>query len=119
MRELICINCPLGCHLTVDDSDLNNIIVKGNTCPRGEVYGKNEILHPKRIVTTFVRVNDGSSKVVSVKTKEAVPKETIFDVIKEIKSKEINAPVKIGDVVIENVFNTGVDVVATSNVEVK
>ena len=56
MREFICINCPLGCHLTVDDSDKNNVKVTGNTCKRGETYGINEVLHPKRMVTSSVYV---------------------------------------------------------------
>ena len=56
MKELICINCPMGCHLKVDDTDKSNIIVTGNTCPRGKTYGINEVLHPLRMVTSLVRV---------------------------------------------------------------
>ena len=117
MKELICINCPMGCHLEVDDSDKGNIIVKGNTCQRGKTYGINEVLHPKRMVTSSVNVINGKTKVVSIKTKEAIPKELIFDVLNELKKIKIDAPVKIGDVIIKNVLNTNVDIVATSNVE--
>lgn len=117
MKELICINCPMGCHLTVDDSDLNNIKVTGNTCKRGEIYGINEILHPKRMVTSSVYVINGKENVLSVKTKEAIPKELIFECLKLLKQTKIEAPINIGDVIIKNVLNTGVDVVATRDVE--
>ena len=94
MKELICINCPMGCHLSVDDSDLNNIIVTGNTCPRGKTYGINEILHPKRMVTSSVNVINGKRNVVSIKTKEAIPKELIFDALNILKEIKIKAPVR-------------------------
>ena len=117
MKKLICINCPMGCHLTVDDSDKENIKVTGNTCKRGEIYGINEILHPKRMVTSSVYVINGKENVLSVKTKEAIPKELIFECLKLLKQTKIEAPINIGDVVIKNVLNTGVDVVATRDVE--
>ena len=117
MREFICINCPLGCHLTVDDSDKNNVKVAGNTCKRGETYGINEVLHPKRMVTSSVYVLNGKNPVVSCKTKDAIPKELIFDSLKVLKETKVEAPVKIGDVLVKNILNTGVDIVATSNVE--
>lgn len=117
MKEFICINCPLGCHLVVDDSDKNNIIVTGNTCPRGKTYGINEILNPKRMVTSSVCVLNGENNVVSVKTKEAIPKGLIFESLEILKNIKVNAPVHIGDVIVKNVLNTNVDIIATRNVE--
>ena len=119
MKEFICITCPMGCHLKVDDSDKNNIIVTGNTCPRGKLYGINEVTRPKRMVTSSVMVIGGEDLVVSVKTKEAIDKALIFDVLKELKNVKVKAPVKIGDVIISNVLNTGIDIVSTRNVGVK
>lgn len=119
MREFVCISCPMGCHLVVDDSDKNNITVTGNTCPRGKMYGINEVTAPKRMVTSSIKVKNGKDDVVSVKTREAIPKELIFDVLNELKGLEVNAPVSIGDVIIKNVLNTGVDIVASRNVGVK
>ncbi len=116
MREFVCISCPMGCHLTVDDSDKSNIIVTGNTCPRGKIYGINEVTAPKRMVTSSVKVIGGIDLVVSVKTKEAIDKNLIFDVLKELNNVCLKAPVKIGDVVIKNVLNSGIDVIATRNV---
>lgn len=115
MRELICINCPMGCQLKVDDSDLNNIKVTGNTCKRGETYGINEVLHPKRMVTSIVKV-EGKEDILSVKTKEAIPKELIFEALYVLKDVKAKAPIKIGDVVVKNILNTGVDVIATKNI---
>ena len=117
MKELICINCPMGCHLTVDDSNLNDIKVTGNTCKRGEAYGINEILHPKRMITSSVYVLGGKENVVSVKTKEAIDKKLIFECLKLLKETKVKAPINIGDVIIKNVLNTGVDVIATKKVE--
>lgn len=117
MKELICINCPMGCHLSVDDSDKSNIIVTGNTCPRGKTYGINEVLHPLRMVTSSVRVKNGINKVVSIKTKEPIPKELIFEALNVLKDIELEAPVHIGDIIVKNVLNTNIDIIATSNVE--
>ena len=116
MRELICINCPMGCQLKVDDSNLNNIIVTGNTCKRGETYGINEVLHPKRMVTSVVMLSN-RTEVLSVKTKEAIPKELIFKALNILKDVKVIAPVKIGDIVVKNILDTGVDVIATKNID--
>lgn len=115
-RELICIGCPLGCPLTVT-IDGGNISVRGNTCKRGEDYAVKEILHPSRIVTSSIRVVDGEIAMVSVKTAKDIPKGKIMDIMKEIRQTRVPAPVHIGDVLIENCAETGVDIVATKRVE--
>lgn len=117
MKEFICINCPMGCHLTVDDTDKNNVIVTGYTCLRGKQYGIDEVLHPKRMVTSSVCVLNGTDPVVSVKTKEAIPKELIFNSLDLLKGLKVEAPVKIGDVIYKNILNTGIDFIATKNIE--
>ncbi len=115
MKEFICINCPMGCNLIVDDSDLNNIKVTGNTCKRGETYGINEVLHPKRVVTSVIRI-DNRKEVLSVKTNDGIPKEKIFEVLDLLKETEAHAPVNIGDVIISDILGTGVSLVATKNI---
>ena len=114
MKELICINCPLGCRLQVDDTNVSDIKVTGNTCPRGVKYAVSEVTAPKRMVTSSVPVMGAIVSRVSVKTNNPVPKEKIFEVLKLIKSVKATAPVSIGDVLYKNVCN-GVDLVATSN----
>lgn len=115
-RELICISCPMGCQMTVLMDD-ENIRVTGNTCKRGEVYARKEVTNPRRVVTSTVKVNGGEFARVSVKTETDVPKDKIFDCMKEILKAEATAPVKIGDIVITNCAGTGVTVVATRDVK--
>ena len=113
MKELICINCPLGCRLNVDDSNLKDIKVTGNTCLRGVKYAVSEVTAPKRMVTSSVPVCGSEVKRVAVKTASPVSKEKIFDVLKIVKTVKATAPVAIGDVLYKNVCD-GVDLVATS-----
>lgn len=112
-RELICICCPRGCHLKVDDK---NLTVSGNNCPRGAEYGVNEVTNPVRIITSTVKVNGGDTAVVPVKTQNAIPKGLTMKCMKEINKVIVNTPIKIGDIIIENVLETGVNVIATKNV---
>lgn len=115
-RELTCIGCPMGCPLTVEMNQGKVISVTGNTCKRGDVYARKEVTNPTRIVTSSVMVEGGNLAVVSVKTKEDIPKEKIFECIKALKGVKAQAPVQIGDVIVKNVAGTGVDMVATKNV---
>ena len=114
-RELTCIRCPIGCHITVELENGEVKSITGNSCPRGEEYAANEVTHPVRTVTSLVKLNGGSRPVVSVKTEGDVPKEKMMDVVKALKEIELTAPVKIGDIAAENVADTGVNVIVTSN----
>ncbi len=116
VRELICIGCPMGCNLKVEIKGNEVVSVSGNTCMRGDVYARKEVTNPTRIVTSSVRVENGNVAVVSCKTKEDIPKEKIFDVVAALRDVYVLAPVKIGDVLLSNVADTGVDVIATKNV---
>ena len=116
IRELICINCPLGCGLTVTLEDKEAVKVEGNTCPKGEAYGKKEVTNPTRIVTSTVRVSGGVLPVVSVKTASDIPKEKVMDCARTLKNVEIQAPVSIGDVVLEDICGTGVPMIATKDI---
>lgn len=115
-RELTCIGCPMGCPLTVELNQKEVVSVTGNTCKRGEVYAKKEVTNPTRIVTSSVMVEGGNLAAVSVKTKEDIPKEKIFDCMKALKGVKVQDPVHIGDVIVKNVADTGVDMVATKNI---
>jgi CxxC motif-containing protein len=116
VRELICIRCPLGCPLTVRIEG-DQVEVTGNSCIRGEEYGKKEVLSPTRVVTSSVRVIGGDLEMVPVKTKQDIPKDKIFACMEEIRKMEVSAPVSIGDVIIPDCAGTGVSIVATRNVE--
>ena len=114
-RELTCINCPLGCLLTVelDGGEIKNI--SGYTCPRGKNYAEKEVTNPTRIVTSTMKVEGGKRERVSCKTASDIPKDKISEVMRAINAAVATAPVVIGEVLIANVADTGVDVVATSH----
>ena len=114
-RELICIGCPMGCPVTVEMNENKIVSVSGNTCPRGDAYARKEVTNPTRIVTSTVKVEGGLVEMLSVKTKEDISKDKIFDCVKALKGISVKAPVQIGDVILANVAGTGVDVVATRN----
>lgn len=102
--KLICIKCPKGCELTIEGD-----IISGNQCMRGVDYAKEELISPKRIVTTLLKTQYG---LVPVKSDKEVPKDQIFNVLNEIKKIKVNN-VKIGDIVIKNCLNLGINIVVT------
>ncbi len=114
-RSLTCIVCPRGCQMTVTITDGRVESVEGNFCKRGITYANDECTNPRRTVTSTVRCENGA--VVAVKTESTVPKALIFKVMEEINSVTAGNTVRIGDVIIENVANTGVNVVATANAD--
>jgi len=114
IKELICISCPMGCHLKVNTETKE---VTGNTCKRGEIYGINEVTNPVRVITTTVKVKDGELPVIPVKTKTPIPKELNFKAMEVLNSIEIEAPISMGDIIVKNILGTGVDVVATRNLK--
>ena len=116
-KELICICCPLGCGITVEIKDSEVLNVSGNTCQRGYDYAVKEISNPTRTVTGTVHIRDGEEDMLPVKTKEAVPKAKVIDCAQALKAVIVEAPVKAGDIVLGNVCDTGIDVVATKNID--
>ncbi len=116
-RELTCIGCPMGCQVTVELEKGEVKSVTGNTCPQGDTYARKEVTNPTRIVTSTVVMSDGSKPRLPVKTKNDIPKSKIFDVMKEINDTVVTAPKSIGDVIIDNVAGTGVQVIATRTID--
>ena len=112
-RELSCIICPRDCSLCID-IDGEKSTVSGNSCPKGEKYGIDECIHPTRTVTSIVRVENRENAMVSVKTASLVPKENISDVMEIIRKTSVKAPVKIGDIILTNIFGT--DIIATEDI---
>lgn len=106
----ICIMCPMGCPLEINEVD-NKIVVSGNTCKRGAVYGEMEYTHPSRTITSLVKTE--SNKVVSIKTSSTVPKERIFDVVDAIAHLKASDDVCIGDVIAHDILGLGVDIIVT------
>lgn len=115
MREMTCIVCPNGCKLTVDDSK-EEIQVTGNLCKRGYAFAVTELTHPMRTICSTVRTAFPETPVVPVRVSAEIPKERIFDVMREINQVYVTERVGNGDVVIPDVLGLGVDVIVTSDV---
>ena len=113
-RKLTCIVCPKGCELSVELSGKEIIKVEGHTCKRGLAYAESECISPVRTVTTTVRIEGGG--VLPVKTDKAIPKELMFDLMKEVNTITVPRSVRIGDVIVKNILNTGADLIATANI---
>ena len=112
---ITCINCPMGCRMEVEHEGEEVISVKGNTCKRGENYARQECVAPQRMITAVAPVADRDMPV-SCKTRTPIPKKLIDDCMRAIMEKPFTAPIAAGDVLISNVCNTGVDVIATKAV---
>ncbi len=117
VRTIPCITCPAGCMIKVTYRDGKVLNVTGNSCDRGDAYARAEVTNPVRMITSIVMTEGLSDPVVSVRTKESVPKDLTDDIIKAIKAVKVTKPVVVGDVIIENICGTGVDVIATSEAE--
>lgn len=116
IHEITCIHCPLGCTVSVSTEQGEIITLTGNTCKRGEEYARTEITNPLRMVTSTILVHGGASPLVSCKTKTDIPKQKIVACMEEINVTTVKAPIQIGDILIHNVADTGVDVVATKEI---
>ncbi len=110
-KKLICTVCPVGCSIEAELSGKEVRSISGNACPRGEKYSKDECIAPKRMVTSTVRCSNG--ELLSVKTKNAIPKEKIAECMKIINNTVVDLPISVSDVIIKDVFGTCI--VATKN----
>ena len=112
-RNMTCILCPRGCAMTVR-GEVGGLQVVGNSCPKGQEYAINECTNSVRTVTSTVRVSNREDTMVSVKTAAPVPKEKMMEVMAQLRSITVSAPVKIGDVILTNVFGT--DIIVTKEI---
>ena len=114
--KITCIICPIGCEVTIQHEDGKILSIEGHQCKKGLPYAEEELFEPKRILTTTICVKNGELPLVSVKTSRPIPKDSLFDVMNCVSQAEIDAPVEIGDVLVKNVLDLNVDIVATKNV---
>ncbi|MEB3885091.1 DUF1667 domain-containing protein [Lyngbya sp. CCY1209] len=114
----LCIGCPMGCRLEVEEEDGHIVEVRGFTCKRGEEYAKQEHVEPRRMVTTTVRVQNGRWAKLPVKTTEAIPKERMMELCERLRKVKVTAPIHMGDTILSNALDTGIDVVASRDMPV-
>jgi CxxC motif-containing protein len=114
-RKLICISCPVGCELEVTLDEGKILEVEDNACKLGLDYAQQEIFDPRRMVASTVKVKNGFHPLVPVYTEHPIPKPMIKDILAEIRKAEVDAPVELNQVLIENVLDTGVNIIASRN----
>jgi CxxC motif-containing protein len=112
-EKMICITCPMGCSVEVTREGQTLLSVDGNTCKRGEDYIRRELTDPRRMIATTVKVIDGIHPLVPVYTEEAFPKPRIFELLEKLRQVELEAPVAMGQVVLANALDTGIDILAS------
>lgn len=113
-RRMTCIECPVGCEMSVKVEDGKAVFIQGNACPRGKRYAEQEAVCPMRIVTSTVRAENGT--LIPVKTSRAIKKENIFPVMEKINRVRCKLPVKIGQILYENISD-GADLIVTGESE--
>lgn len=120
-KDLICIVCPVGCRLTVekDDTAEKGYVITGNTCKRGVAYAIEEMTHPTRMVPTTVKIEEAFLNRLPVRTDKPIDKNLIFEAMTVINHFSCKAPVKMGDVLIENILGTDVNIIATRSMSKK
>lgn len=115
MHELVCIVCPKGCTMKIEEKD-GELFVTGNSCKRGASFAVSEMTEPKRTVCTTVRTVFKNAPVIPVRVSSEIPKGRIFDVMREINAVTVSTPVGRNEAIIKNVLGLGADVIATSNI---
>ncbi|HEY5560600.1 MAG TPA: DUF1667 domain-containing protein [Clostridiaceae bacterium] len=114
-RNLTCIGCPKGCEMIITLENSTVVLVKGNNCINGSIYAQKECVNPTRILTSTVPVA-GSSDVLSVKTETDIPKGKLKECIELLKTVEVKPPIKLGAIIVYNIANTGINIVATKSI---
>lgn len=115
-KEFVCIACPNSCKLTVWEEN-GEIIVDGASCKRGEEHGRNEYTDPKRMLTATVAISGSLHPRLAVISSGEVPKDKITACLEELYSVKLKAPVAKGDVVLQDICGTGVDIVASRSMK--
>lgn len=116
-KEMICIVCPKSCHLSIEIENNKVFSVKGNTCPRGKEYAISECLHPERMLTSTVRIKGAIYPRCPVITSKPIPLGKMMDVMKYLDTIDIHAPIKCNDIIVENICECGVDLLASRTME--
>jgi len=113
VAEIRCIICPTGCVVQVKKDEEGDLTYEGYTCKRGLEYAQQEYLAPKRVLTTTIRVDSGFLPMVPVRSNVPILKNRLNEVLDEIAKTVIKAPVKMGDILLENVLGLEANIIAS------
>jgi CxxC motif-containing protein len=113
-KEIICVICPSSCHVTVEGENGTITEMTGFSCRNGETYARDEFLAPKRTLTSTVKAIGYAAPVIPVRSTKPIPKELLLECMKRINEVQAEAPFVIGKVVIENILNTGTNIIITN-----
>lgn len=117
-KEMICIVCPMSCHISVQMNENNEIVaVSGNKCPRGDVYVRKELTNPTRMLTSTVTIQGGIYERLPVITSQDIPKSSLFEVMNAINQVSVTAPIERNQIIIPNVCGLGVDIIASRSMD--
>ncbi len=116
-KEIICTVCPRGCAITVEGCDGKVTSIEGNGCKRGLSFAETEFTAPVRLLTSTVRVAGKENELLPVRTRTPILRDKLFDVMNAIRATTVTLPVKQHDVVISDVCGTGVDVIASRDMQ--
>ncbi len=117
VKKITCIVCPISCKIRFKTDGTHFEIIDGNKCIKGIDYARNEALDPRRMLTSLALVKNGKWPLVSVKSSKPVPKNKVFSILEEIRKTIVNAPINSGQIIIKNVANTGINILATKSIE--
>ena len=113
IRVIRCIVCPTGCEIKVKKGEQDQIVFEGYTCNRGLEYAEQEYREPKRILTTTIRVKNGFLPLVPVRTDKPMLKDKLGEALLQIAKTEVKAPIKMGEILIKNILDSGVNIIAS------
>lgn len=115
-KKMICIRCPLGCEMDVTVINDGQITIGGNVCKMGRQYAEDELFNPRRIVTTTVRVRNGRYALAPVWTTRPVPKDKVLDIMRVLSEIEIDAPVRVHQIIVSNILGLDADIEASGEI---
>ena len=117
-KNITCILCPLGCEIHINEEN-NDFLLSGNMCSKGEEYAIKEIKNPIRIVTTTVFIKNGKNRLLPVKSEKGIHKDLVKKCIFELSKMKLTAPIKCGDIIYKNIYETGINIIASRDIKKK
>lgn len=116
-KELVCVNCPKGCRITVTLEDGEVKEIRGFSCDKGKQYAAQETTRPMRILTTTVRIEGARLRVLPVITDKEIPLDQMQEAMKQVRKITVQAPIKVSDIIVRNFLGTDANLVTSRSME--